>query len=65
MARFEIQAAKVRTAIFITEPAAHGIFECFRLLVDFLEHEMLELALFGVTSIPVDLMNMRFDVELS
>ena len=34
---------------------AHRIANCLRLLVDFLEHEVLETALFGCLGIPVDL----------
>ena len=61
--RPEIKATEVGAAIFITEPAPHGILDRFGLLVDLLEHEMLELALIGVARIPVDLMNTRIDMQ--
>ena len=59
----EIEAAEVGAAIAVVEPAAHGVFQRFGLLVDLLEHVMLVLAFVGIARIPVDLLNDRLDTD--
>ena len=44
----EVQAAEVGGRVGVVEPAAHGVLERFGLLVDLLEHVVLEAALVGV-----------------
>ena len=41
----EIEAAEVGAAIGVAEPAAHGVFQRLGLLVNLLEHVVLEIAL--------------------
>ncbi len=53
----EIEAAQVSAAIDVVEPAAHGVFQRLGLLVNLLEHVVLEIALGGVAWIPVDLLD--------
>ena len=51
----------MRGSVFVGKPAANGVFEGFGLLVDFLEHVVLEIALLRVAWVPVDLMNRGVD----
>ena len=44
----EVQAAEVGGGVGVVEPAAHGVLERLGLLVDLLEHVVLEVALVGV-----------------
>ena len=57
----EIQAAEMGAGIAIGEPPAHGILERLRLLVDLLEHVMLEIALVRISGVPVDQVHTGID----
>ena len=50
----EVQAAEVGGGVGVVEPAAHGVLERLGLLVNLLEHVVLEVALVGVAGVPVD-----------
>ena len=50
----EVQAAEVGRGVGVVEPAAHGVLQRLGLLVDLLEHVVLEVALVGVAGVPVD-----------
>src|SRR5438105_10325236 len=50
----EVQSAQLREAFFHDQPATHRVLNGLRLLEDFLEHEVLEAALFDLIEIPVD-----------
>src|SRR5437660_5449808 len=50
----EVQPAQLREAFFHDQPATHRVLNRLRLLEDFLEHEVLEAALFDLIEIPVD-----------
>ena len=55
--RVEVQAAEVGGGVGLVEPAAQGVLQRLGLLVDLLEHVVLEDALVGVAGIPVELVN--------
>ena len=52
----DIEAAKVGAGVGIGEAAAHGVFHGLGLLVDLLEHVMVEVAAVAITHIPIDLL---------
>ena len=61
--RIEVEAAEVGGALGIVEPAAQGVLQRFGLLVDLLEHVVLEDALVGVGGVPVDVLDRRLDAD--
>jgi hypothetical protein len=62
--RIEVQAAEMRRRLALVEPAGHGAFQDFRLLVDLLEHEVLEVSPVGVAGVPVELVDLGADLAL-
>src|SRR5436305_15291522 len=50
----QIEAAELGESFLGDQATAHGVLDRLRLLEDFLEHEMLEAALFDLIEIPVD-----------
>src|SRR5262245_59720616 len=61
--RVQIQTAEVRTRVIVDQAAAHSVFQRLGLLVDLLEHVVLEGALVGFASVEVDIFNTRFDLR--
>ena len=55
----EVQAAEVGGGVGVVEPAAQGVLQRLGLLVDLLEHVVLEDALVGVAGVPVDVVDAR------
>ena len=52
--RGDVQAAELGGAAVLREPSPHGVFQGLRLLEDFLEHEVPEVAEFGILHRPID-----------
>ena len=57
----EVQSAQTRRAFFVADAAAEGVFDGARLLEDFLEHEMRELAALGFLGGEFDFADLRAD----
>src|SRR5262249_36761734 len=64
LSRADVEAAEMSRGVLVREPAAHGVFEGFGLLVNLFEHVVAEGALVGISGSRLDLMNGGVDARL-